>query len=102
KFVVEIRTPVHAGHHGVALRNVENQLIWARATNDVELPIGTHNLCYKFPLLPVRPGPYTWHVSLYEEGSLVDYWDCQPELIVATESHQHATDQWNGVLNIPS
>jgi hypothetical protein len=52
-------------------------------------------------MLPVRPGPYTWHVSLYDDGQLVDVWDCLPEMIVATEIHQHSRDEWNGVLNIP-
>jgi hypothetical protein len=67
----------------------------------VELPIGEHRFRYSFPTLPVRPGPYTWHVSLYDEGNLVDYWDCLPEMIVATESYQHSSDEWNGVLNVP-
>jgi lipopolysaccharide transport system ATP-binding protein len=102
KFVLEIRVPVGMGHHGVALRNVDNQLIWARATNDVQLPIGEHEFRYSFPILPLRPGPYTWQVSLYDEGNLVDYWDCLPEMIVATESQQHESDEWNGVLNMPS
>jgi lipopolysaccharide transport system ATP-binding protein len=100
-FVVQVQVPVRIGHHGVALRNVDNQLIWARAANDVELPIGEHRFRYSFPTLPVRPGPYTWHVSLYDEGNLVDYWDCLPEMIVATESYQHSSDEWNGVLNVP-
>jgi ABC-type polysaccharide/polyol phosphate transport system ATPase subunit len=101
KFVVEIYKRVAMGHHGIALRSVENQLIWAWAANDVELTIGEHELCYRFPMLPLRPGPYTWHVSLYDEGDLVDAWDCLPEMIVATEIHQHAQDEWNGILNVP-
>jgi lipopolysaccharide transport system ATP-binding protein len=102
RFVVEIYEPVRIGHHGVALRNLDNQLIWARAENEVELATGEHEFCYKFPILPIRPGPYTWHVSLYDDGELVDYWDCVPEMVVATESHQHALDEWNGILNVLS
>jgi ABC-type polysaccharide/polyol phosphate transport system ATPase subunit len=101
KFVLEIHKRVAMGHHGVALRSVDNQLIWAWAANDVELTVGEHELCYTFPMLPLRPGPYTWHVSLYDEGDLVDVWDCLPQMIVATEIHQHAQDEWNGILNIP-
>lgn len=101
KFVVEVERPVRTGHHGIALRNVENQLIWAWAANDVELPIGEHEFCYTFPMLPLRPGPYAWHVSLYDEGNLVDVWDCLPSMVVATEIYQHPRDEWNGILNVP-
>jgi lipopolysaccharide transport system ATP-binding protein len=101
RFMVEVRHPVRDGLHGIALRNVDNQLIWAWAANDIQLAVGEHVFCYSFPMLPVRPGPYTWHVSLYDEGKLVDVWDCVPEMIVATEVHQHPRDEWNGVLNMP-
>jgi hypothetical protein len=101
KFVIELNRPVRIGHHGIALRNVDNQLMWAWERNDVELGPGQHEFHYTFPMLPVRPGPYTWHVSLYDDGQLVDVWDCLPEMIVATEIHQHSRDEWNGVLNIP-
>ena len=53
-------------------------------------------LCFRFP------GPYFWHVSLYDEGQEVDVWECLPEMVVATETHQHQYDHWNGILNIPS
>jgi len=101
KFIVEIYQPVRKGHHGVALRNIENQLIWAWAADGVKLGVGEHELCYTFPMLPMRPGPYTWHVSLYDESNLVDAWDCLPEMTVTTEIHQHARDEWNGILNVP-
>jgi len=102
KFVVEVSQAIRHGHHGIALRNLDHQLIWGWATDDVDLSVGTRELCYTFPMLPLRPGPYSWHVSLYDEGTLVDYWDCLPGMIVATEVHQHARDEWNGVLNVPS
>ncbi len=102
KIVVEVSETIRHGHHGIALRNLDQQIIWAWAADDVDLPMGTRELCYTFPMLPLRPGPYSWHVSLYDEGELVDYWDCLPEMIVATEVHQHRSDEWNGILNIPS
>ena len=102
KIVVEVSQAIRHGHHGIALRNLDQQIIWAWAADDVDLPMGTRELCYTFPMLPLRPGPYSWHVSLYDEGALVDYWDCLPEMIVATEVHQHRSDEWNGILNIPS
>jgi len=102
RFVVEVTEAIRRGHHGVALRNIDQQLIWAWAADDVDLPVGRLELCYTFPMLPLRPGPYSWHVSLYDEGTLVDHWDCVPEMVVATETYQHRSDEWNGILNIPS
>jgi len=101
-FVVELRQPVMKGHHGIALRNHDQQLIWAWAADDLKLEVGEHTLRYTFPMLPLRPGPYSWLVSLYDEGEQVDAWDCVPEMIVATEIHQHASDEWNGILNMPT
>ena len=56
------------------------------ATDGLNFPAGKHDLCYTFPMLPLRPGPYAWLVSLYDEGvEEVDAWECLPEMIVATE-----------------
>jgi hypothetical protein len=55
------------------------------------------------PALPVRPGAYTWRVSLYEaNGDLVDYVDYLPEMIVAIEPVAHFRDESAGVLNLPT
>jgi lipopolysaccharide transport system ATP-binding protein len=101
KFVAEVFQPIRIGHHGIALFNHERQLIWARSTDDVELEPGEHELSYTFPMLPLRPGPYSWALTLYDDGHQVDAWESVPEMIVATENHQHADDRWNGVLNMP-
>jgi homopolymeric O-antigen transport system ATP-binding protein len=102
QFTVEVHQPIRRGHHGIALFNHDQQLIWARAVNDLKLDVGTHELRHTFPMLPLRPGPYFWQVSLYDEGEEVDNWDCLPEIIVATEIHQHPSDEWNGILNMPA
>jgi lipopolysaccharide transport system ATP-binding protein len=103
KFTLELRQPVRRGHHGIALFNHDRQLIWGLATDGLDLPEGEHDICYTFPMLPLRPGPYAWLVSFFDEGTEeVDTWDCLPEMIVATKVYQHALDHWNGVLNIPS
>ncbi len=102
KFVVKIEEAVRAGHHGCALFNHERELIWAWATDDVKLEAGEHEFRYTFPMLPIRPGPYSWQVSLYDEGEELDYWDCVPEMIVTTENYQHSSDEWNGMLNVPA
>jgi lipopolysaccharide transport system ATP-binding protein len=103
KFTLRINKAVLRGRHGIALTNHDQQLIWAWATEEnLQLETGEHSFCFAFPMLPLRPGPYNWRVGLFEEGNLLDMWECTPEMIVATESHQHASDEWNGILNIPT
>ncbi len=101
-FTLEIAQPIRRGHHGVALYDQDRQVIWASLQDNLELPSGTHQLCHSFPMLPVRPGAYSWAVSLYEDQEEIDAWECLPEMIVATENHQHQDDRWNGIMNLPS
>jgi lipopolysaccharide transport system ATP-binding protein len=101
KFILQVNEPLQHGHHGIALFNLDRQLIWGWAKDGVELNAGENELRYTFPMLPIRPGPYTWLVSLYDEGIEVDAWECLPEMNVATEIHQHGDDRWSGVLNVP-
>jgi lipopolysaccharide transport system ATP-binding protein len=102
KFVVDVRQSIRLGQHGVALYNNEGQLIWARAADNLNLREGTHEFYYTFPMLPLRPGVYSWQVSLWNENGMLDLWNCSPELIVASENHQHPLDKWNGIMNLPS
>ncbi len=102
KFVAEVRQSIRLGHHGAALYNNEGQLIWARSSDNLNLGEGTHEFYYTFPMLPLRPGVYSWQVSLWNEDGMLDLWNCSPELIVASENHQHPLDKWNGILNMPS
>ncbi len=101
EFTVQLNEHVRNGHHGCALYNHERQLVWAWATNNLILDIGARELRYEFPMLPLRPGPYAWVVSLYDDEEEIDAWECLPEMVVATEVHQHSDDQWNGILNVP-
>ncbi len=101
RFTVDIRQPIRMGHYGVALRNHEQQVVWAWETQPLRLDVGERQLCHAFPILPLRPGLYNWLVALYDQGELIDIWDCLPEMMVATENFQHPNDQWSGILNIP-
>ena len=101
-FTIEICEPVKQGHHGIALFNHDRELVWGQATDDLQLSVGEHEFSYKFPMLPLRPGTYSWLVSLYGEEDLIDSWDCIPEMLVAVDSFGHPSDEWSGVLNIPS
>ena len=105
RFIVEVFLPIRRGHHGVALYNHERQLMWGWSTENFELSLGRHEFTYTFPMLPVRPGPYSWLVSLFEMyggKEEIDAWECAPGMTVATESYQHHWDVWSGALNIPS
>jgi lipopolysaccharide transport system ATP-binding protein len=93
---------LHRGHHGVALFSADRELIWGRAIDHLQLQPGLHRISYTFPCLPLRPGPYSWRVSLWQEGKVLDLWECVPEMVVATPNLQHPRDEWSGVLNIPS
>src|SRR5216683_1336489 len=101
-FAVELAEPISSGEHGIALFNAERQLMWARAAQKLSLRPGVHVLSHTFPSLPLRPGAYQWQVSLWDNGEVLDLWDCSPEMAIATEIHQHYMDEWNGVLNLPS
>jgi lipopolysaccharide transport system ATP-binding protein len=101
KTVVEVNKPIRDGEHGIALwNNSDNQLMWAWATHGLKLGPGVHEFVYTLPSLPLRPGIYSWHVSIYSERSLLDEWHCVPELIIATEPLTHPRDKWTGVLNM--
>jgi len=102
RFTLEITQPVDLGHHGIALFDNDNQLIWGNAKDSLRLQPGKHEFCYLFSSLPLRPGSYSWRVSLYDSEELVDAWETLPRMIVATENYQHPRDEWNGPLNIPS
>ncbi len=102
QFHIEIGEPLRRAHHGIALYNSERQLMWAWAADGLDLEAGQHLFAHQFPTLPLRPGAYSWQVSLWQDQNLMDLWDCLPEMIIATEVYQHARDEWNGVLNVPT
>ena len=100
-FEVVLNAPLRIGHHGIALYNSDRSLLWGAAVNNLELPSGTHTFVHELPTLPLRPGPYIWRVSLFDEHGLLDDWQCVPEMLVATEPVTHPSDEWAGLLNIP-
>jgi ABC-type polysaccharide/polyol phosphate transport system ATPase subunit len=101
KLTLDIQQPIKSGHYGIALRNHEQQVIWAWETQPLVLAAGEHQIFHNFPVLPLRPGLYSWLVAFYDQTDLMDIWECVPEMMVSTESFQHPQDQWSGILNIP-
>src|SRR5216684_1126206 len=92
RFVLDADESIQRGVHGVTLYNAERQIIWGRATHELEITQGVHEFTYKFPMLPVKPGGYTWGVSLWDDDGLIDMSDLVPDMIVSTESYQHPLD----------
>jgi hypothetical protein len=68
----------------------------------LNLDAGTHDFIYDFPLLPLKPGIYTWMVSFWDREELIDMGDLAPEFHVVMQSFQHPRDEWTGLLNLPS
>jgi lipopolysaccharide transport system ATP-binding protein len=101
-FQLEVNSPIRGAHQGIALFDMERRLMWAYSNDDLSLEVGVHDLRYKFPFLPLCPRSYTWQMSLWDETGNVDMWEAIPELQVATPNYQHARDEWNGFLNLPS
>ena len=101
RFTVQVGQAIRRGHHGIALFNMDRQLMWAWAKDDVHLGPGVQCFTYTFPMLPLRPGAYSWQVSLWEDKELLELWDCLPEMNIATQVFQHPRDEWNGILNVP-
>jgi lipopolysaccharide transport system ATP-binding protein len=101
QFSVEANRPISNARHGIALFNVDRQLMWAWEATGLDLGPGMHEFRFKFPVLPLRPGPYYWQVSLWDDIEQIDLWDCIPEMVIATEGYQHPSDEWNGILNVP-
>jgi lipopolysaccharide transport system ATP-binding protein len=102
RFYLDVREHMKHLHHGIALFNVEQQLMWGWAADGVEVWPGMQALTYQFPFMPLKPGPYSWRVTLWLDHQAVDVWDSIPEMIVATQNQQHARDEWAGILNVPS
>jgi ABC-type polysaccharide/polyol phosphate transport system ATPase subunit len=101
RFLLEVQGSLRHAHHGIALYNTDRQLLWGYGTDDIDLQLGLHEVVYEFPALPLRPGIYSWLVTLWDDSGLVDQWEGVPEMLVDTPSHMHARDEWGGILNIP-
>src|ERR1700687_2033585 len=102
RFLLEVHAPVRHGHHGITLYNAERQIVWGWAADDLDFDPGVVELIYEFPYLPLRPGVYSWQLSLWGDGQSIDLWDAVPDLLIATENYQHRRDEWSGFLNVPS
>jgi ABC-type polysaccharide/polyol phosphate transport system ATPase subunit len=102
KFVVEVNKPIRLGVHGIEINDSSGQLLWGNAAYNLTIDPGIHEFVHRMGPLPLKPGPYYWRVTLFDEFERLDMWDCMPELLVATTPRAHPRDEWAGILNIPS
>jgi lipopolysaccharide transport system ATP-binding protein len=102
RFTLKLNEPIKDGIHGISLYNAERQLLWAWAAYELNLDTGVHDFVYQFPLLPLKPGIYSWMVSFWDREELIDMGDLAPEFHVVIPSFQHPRDEWTGLLNLPS
>jgi lipopolysaccharide transport system ATP-binding protein len=102
RFTLKLPERIKRGNNGIALFNVERQLLCGWDDYELDLEAGLHDFIYRFPLLPLKPGIYTWNVSFWDREEPIDWGDLTPEFHVAIPSFQHPLDVWTGLLNLPS
>jgi lipopolysaccharide transport system ATP-binding protein len=102
RFTLDVKRPMHRANHGIALFDSERRLIWGNGTRGLNLDVGCHELTHELSELPLKPGAYSWRVTLWDENELVDSWEAVPDLLVGTQPLTHWLDEWAGILNIPS
>jgi ABC-type polysaccharide/polyol phosphate transport system ATPase subunit len=99
RFSVRIDRPIRNGHHGILLYDRDSRVLWGTGTDNLALEAGLYEIVYDLEGLALRPGPYRWHVSLYDEGHFIDDLECVPEMSVRTPPLGHRRDEYAGVLN---
>lgn len=101
-FLLRVNQPLHSVHHGIGLYDQHRLLLWGNAADGITLGPGLHEFRYTLPSLPLRPGVYSWRVSLYDAGVRIDDWECVPQMHVVTVPITHYRDEYAGFLNLPS
>jgi len=101
RFLLSVRESIQRVHHGITLYSSDRQVVWGWAADNLEFSPGVHELVYEFPMLPVKPGVYSWMLSLWDDHGQIDMGDVIPEMLVTTDSYQHPRDEWSGLLNVP-
>jgi ABC-type polysaccharide/polyol phosphate transport system ATPase subunit len=101
RFAMRVDVPIRNGHHGIVLKDRDGRILWGTGTDNVRLDPGLYEIVYAIEGLPVRPGPYRWHVTLYDNGHFINGLECIPEMSVETTPLGHRQDECAGVLNVP-
>src|SRR5579864_144691 len=101
RFTLRVDRAIHGGRHGIALYDAEGRVMWGSQIDDVHLEPGLHEVVYHIDSLPLKPGPYRWHVSIFGPDRFINNLDCVPEMSVLTTPLGHRRDEYAGLLNLP-
>ena len=101
RFVLQVDKPIRDGHHDIVLLDPDGQVLWGTGVNRLRLEPGVHEIRHELDRLPLRPGAYTWQVSMLDGVVTLDRWHAVPDLLIATPPLGHFRDDAAGVLNIP-
>jgi lipopolysaccharide transport system ATP-binding protein len=101
RFRLRVNEPIRHGVHGLAVYDRNGAVMWGMRTSNLELAPGTYEIKYSVNTLPLRPGPYRWHVSIFDHDHFINNYDGVPEMSVETAPVGHAFDDLAGVLNLP-
>jgi lipopolysaccharide transport system ATP-binding protein len=101
RFRLRVNDPIRHGMHGLALYDRNGAVMWGMRTSDLEFAPGTYEITYALKTLPLRPGPYRWHVSIFDHDQFINNYDGVPEMSVETAPMGHTFDELAGVFNLP-
>ena len=99
-FTLDVQREIRNGLTGIALYSADNMLLWGTSIHNFAIDAGRHRLAYNLGGLPLRPGVYSWLVSIFDEHGLVDLWHAVPMMIVDTELLTQSSEDWQGLLNL--
>jgi lipopolysaccharide transport system ATP-binding protein len=108
RMAFDVRNEISGAYGGFEIFDLEGELVWSanssdQGRGDLVLRPGAHAFVFHLPMLPIKPGAYKLHASLYrrEGRKLLDDWWAMPELVVATPPLSHPQDEWQGMINLP-
>jgi lipopolysaccharide transport system ATP-binding protein len=99
RFLFRTDREIRNAHQGVALLDPDGRVLWGTGIDNLLVPPGVHEFVYSLDVLPLRPGPYRWLATVYENGQFVAGGECIPSLSVQTPPLGHRQDEYAGILN---
>jgi lipopolysaccharide transport system ATP-binding protein len=101
-FLLRVSSDVSCGHLGIVLQSPDGTNVAGWRADNLSLKQGLHEVICRFLALPVRPGVHYWYTSLWDGSRRVDAMRLLPELVVVTPDHSGLSQEWAGMLNVPS
>ncbi len=98
---LKLKNPVFNGYLTILLNSDDGQNVGGWKINGVRFDSGLYKINCHIPLLPVRPGVYSWNLSLWDGGKKIDITTLYPDLVVSTEDYRGLRGEADLILNIP-